>query len=86
MGEIDRDDFERLESKVDKLADSLSKLILIEERQVSQAERISKLESRLAACETSILANDRKIDQWVNRGLGVWAVAAALFAYYKKGG
>lgn len=84
MNDIARDDFERLETKVDKMADSLSKLILIEERQSSQGERIGKVESRVSACEALVTSLDKKMDQWVNRGVGVWALAAILFAIYKS--
>jgi hypothetical protein len=28
---------------------------------------------------------DRKVDQWVNRGIGVWAVAVVLFAVMQLG-
>lgn len=74
------DDFKRLENKVDKLTDAVGKLILFEERQANQGERIGSVEARCSVHETSIGRVDRKIDQWVNRGMGVWAAAAILFA------
>ena len=74
------DDFKRLETKVDKLTDAVGKLILFEERQANQGERIGAVEARCSVHETSIGRVDRKIDQWVNRGMGVWAAAAILFA------
>ena len=74
------DDFKRLETKVDKLTDAVGKLILFEERQANQGERIGSVEARCSVHETSIGRVDRKIDQWVNRGMGVWAAAAILFA------
>ena len=36
-------DFRRLEGKVDKLAEAVMKLVLVEERQTNQGERIGKL-------------------------------------------
>lgn len=84
MNDIARQDFERLEDKVDKLADALGKLILIEERQSSQGERIGKVEARITAAEAVAIAGERKTDQWINRGIGVWALAAILFAVYKS--
>ena len=77
------DDFKRLESKVDKLTDAVGKLILFEERQANQGERIGSVEARCSVNETSIGRTDRKVDQWVNRGIGVWAAAAIVFALVK---
>jgi hypothetical protein len=81
------DDFRRLESKVDKLTDAVSKLILFEERQATQGERIGNVEVKLGIHDATLLRVDRKIDQWVNRGVGVWAAAAVVFSlvqFWKK--
>ena len=77
------DDFRRLESKVDKLTDAVGKLILFEERQATQGERIGSVEIKLGMHDVSLNRVDRKIDQWVNRGIGVWAAAAIVFALVK---
>lgn len=74
------DDFKRLESKVDKLADAIGKLILFEERQAHQGQRIGAAEGLLSVHEALIQRIDRKTDQWINRGMGVWAAAAGVFA------
>lgn len=79
------EDLRRLEQKVDKLTDAVSKLILFEERQMNQGERIGKCEAGLAVAETSIARVDRKLDQWINRGIGVWAAAAILFTLVQFG-
>lgn len=79
------EDFRRLESKVDKLTDAVTRLILIEERQSSQGERIGKCESALAVHDQAIHKTDRKVDQWINRGIGVWAAAAVLFTVVQFG-
>lgn len=79
------EDLRRLESKVDKLTDAVSKLILFEERQMNQGERIGRCESAIAVHETSIARTDRKVDQWVNRGIGVWAAAVLLFTLVQFG-
>ena len=81
------DDFRRLESKVDKLTDAVGKLILFEERQATQGERIGNIEIKLGIHDASLQRIDRKIDQWVNRGMGVWAAAAVVFSlvqFWKK--
>ena len=74
------DDFKRLENKVDKLTDAVSKLILFEERQLNQGERIGAIETKVSVHDNSLQRIDRKVDQWVNRGVGVWAAAAIVFA------
>ena len=75
------DDFRRLESKVDKLTDAVGKLILFEERQANQGARIGAVETQLSVHESMLQRTDRKIDQWVNRGMGVWAAAAVVFSF-----
>jgi len=74
------DDFRRLESKVDKLTDAVGKLILFEERQANQGARIGAVETQLSVHESMLQRTDRKIDQWVNRGMGVWAAVAIVFS------
>lgn len=78
-------DLARIEAKVDKLTDAIQRLILIEERQTTQGERIGKVEAEVAVHETQIQRTDRKVDQWINRGIGVWLAAAALFALVQLG-
>lgn len=82
---VSKDDFSRLEAKVDKLTDAIQRLILIEERQTTQGERIGKVESAVAVHDDAILRTDRKVDQWVNRGIGVWVAATILFAAVQFG-
>lgn len=82
---VSKDDFSRLEGKVDKLADAIQRLILIEERQTTQGERIGKCESVLAVHDSSIQRVDGKVERWINRGIGVWAVAVVLFALVQFG-
>jgi hypothetical protein len=78
-------DFLRLEAKVDKLTDAVMRLVLIEERQTTQGERIGQCETKIAVQEASITEVDRKVDQWVNRGIGVWLAAVSVFALVKFG-
>lgn len=77
---VSQEDFNRLEAKVDKLTDAISKLILFEERQATQGERIGKCETKLAIVEQQVARVDVKVERWVNRGVGVWALAVSLFA------
>jgi hypothetical protein len=79
------DDFKRLEAKVDKLTDAVTRLVLVEERISNQGERIGKVEQRMAANETSHTKLDRKVEMWINRGIGVWGLAVTLFALVQYG-
>jgi hypothetical protein len=79
------DDFRRLEGKVDKLGDAIQRLILIEERQSSQGERIGRVEQRVAAVETAASKTDRMVQMWINRGIGVWGLAVVVFTMVQFG-
>jgi hypothetical protein len=79
------DDFRRLEGKVDKLSDAVMKLVLVEERLANQGERIGRVEQRIVAVETDIGKTDKMVHMWVNRGIGVWSLAIALFALVQFG-
>ena len=78
-------DILRLEAKVDKLTDAVMRLVLIEERQTTQGERIGACETKIAVTEAAITKTDRKVDQWVNRGVGVWLAAVVLFTLAQFG-
>lgn len=77
------EDFKRLESKVDKLTDAVMRLVLIEERQSTQGERIGKVETEVAVLKTAHAKTDRTLHMWVNRGVGVWGLAAVLFTLFQ---
>ena len=79
------EDFRRLEGKVDKLADAVMKLVLVEERLANQGERIGRVEQRVVAVETSVSKTDKTMQMWVNRGIGVWSLAITLFALVQVG-
>lgn len=77
---VDSTDFERLEAKVDKLTEAMTKLVLFEERQANQGERIGRVEAAMAVATSKISDVDKKVEQWVNRGIGVWVMAGVVFA------
>jgi len=79
------DDFRRLEGKVDKLADAVTKLVLVEERLSNQGERIGRAEQRIAIVESTSSDLDRKVEMWINRGIGVWGLAVTVFALVQFG-
>ena len=87
-------DFQRLEDKIDRMATALEKLVLIEERQTNQAIAITELRAvaeanKLAVervnelCRNSIDRVEKKVDQWINRGIGVWALAGVAFVLFQ---
>jgi hypothetical protein len=81
------DDFKRLENKVDKLTDAVGKLILFEERQANQGERIGSVEAKISVHDAALQQVDKKVDQWVNRGMGMWGAAVVVFSivqFFKK--
>jgi hypothetical protein len=79
------DDFKRLEGKVDKLDEAITKLVLVEERQANQNERIGRVEQRVAAVETAAAKTDRTVQMWINRGIGVWGLAVLVFTLVQYG-
>ena len=72
-----------IERRLDRLADAVEKLVLIEERQTAQGARIALMEARQSMQEIAQRATDAKVDMWINRGIGAWALAATLFAILK---
>lgn len=85
MNSPSHEDFNRLEAKVDKLTDAVMRLVLIEERQTTQGERIGALESKTAVTEAAVHKVDTKVERWINRGIGAWAVAAIVFTLVQFG-
>jgi len=79
------EDFRRLEDKVDKLADAVMKLVLVEERLANQGERIGRVEQRMVSVETAVGKTDKTVHMWVNRGIGVWSLAITMFALIQFG-
>lgn len=79
------EDFRRLESKVDKLTDAVMRLIIIEERQSTQGERIGKIEVNVASLQTAHAKTDKTLHMWINRGVGVWVAVGIVFTLVQFG-
>ena len=77
------EDLKRIETKVDKLTDAVTRLILVEERQTAQGVRIGTLEVSSVDMKHKIDKVDRKVDRWVHMGMGAWAVVATLFVIFE---
>ncbi len=91
-------DLFRLESKVDALTGAINRLVLFEERQAVQALAIienskmtkevsEKLAFRIEQVDSKVSTRvellEIKLAMWINRGIGVWALAVTLFTVYK---
>lgn len=85
MNQPSQEDFVRLEAKVDKLTDAVLRLVLLEERQSAQGERIGAAEQRIAITESTLSRVDAKVERWINRGIGAWGIAMVLFAVIQFG-
>lgn len=75
-------DFQRLETKVDRLTDAVTTLVRVEERQHTHGVRIGSLEERLGSNESLTRQVDAKLDRWINRGIGVWGLAVLIWTAY----
>lgn len=80
-------DLFRLESKVDTLTNAINRLVLFEERQAVQALAIIENAKTIHGVESKLTgrieATEVKLAMWINRGIGVWALAVTLFTVYK---
>lgn len=85
---VSMEDFKRLEAKVDEVHNQLTTIIRLEERQAGHGKRIGDMETTIGVLSAKIETVDQGLRQWVNRGLGVWAAAIAVFTlvqlFYKR--
>jgi hypothetical protein len=72
----------RLERKVDKITTILNKFILFEERQANQREEIDGVHESIRALVTRVDVIERKVDKWINLGVGGWTVIIVLWSIY----
>lgn len=70
----------RLEAKLDSLTEAVTKLVLLEERQITQAQRLTAVESKQENLETAQRELEKKVDRLINRGVGIWAVVTIIGA------
>ena len=71
--------FQRLETKIDRMSLALEKLVLVEERQGTQAVSLLEVRRIIETNKDTIDRVDKKVDQWINRGIGIWAFASIVF-------
>lgn len=71
-------DFTRLEKKMDRMAEAIGKLVLVEERQSNQKVEIAELHKDVEANRVAIERTDRLLQQWIQRGIGAWVVVTLV--------
>lgn len=64
-------DFQRMDDKLDRLVVAISELAHVE-------PQIKHVEARMDKLEAKQSETRAELDKWINRGIGVWAVAASL--------
>jgi hypothetical protein len=79
---LDVAQLQRLENKVDKLTDAVTQLVRVEERQINHGVRIGEVEHEVALIRQYVSTVEKKVDQWVNRGIGVWGVTLLVWTVY----
>ncbi len=72
-------DFARLEHKMDKMANAVEKLVLVEERQSNQTLRIDKHDAALDAMQATITRLHARLDKYTYLASGAAFVAMSLF-------
>ena len=70
---------QRIEDQLKELTAAIQKLILIDERQMRQGERLGSLEDRVGDLQGQILTLKAQLDKWVWFGTGAWSVLTILF-------
>jgi two-component sensor histidine kinase len=82
MGDISPEDFRRIENRIDSLTAAVTQLVRVEERQLNHAELIRQTTAAVEGLKTAQQATDKKLDSWINRGLGIWGLAALAWTVY----
>lgn len=77
-------DFKRLEDKVDEIGKAILLLARIDERQIAASRELGIVWTRLETAEKTVAAEKARLDMWIQRGVGAWAVISALFAVALK--
>jgi hypothetical protein len=72
-------DIKRLEDKLDKLTDAVMRLVILEERQLHLSEQLTHLSQQVTKQGVQFHTLDRTVEKWINRGIGAWGVASAVY-------
>jgi tetrahydromethanopterin S-methyltransferase subunit G len=80
---ISEDRADRIEQKLEEIKAALTQMARIDERQIEAGRRIGHLENEVTTLKAEKAALEKKVDSWVNRGIGVWGLVVVLFAVYQ---
>lgn len=87
---VPEDRVQRLEDKLDEINSSLQKLILIDERQMRQGERLGTIEERMSKIEMAHLQLNATVSKWIWFGTGIvtsltitFSLVQAVAMYYR---
>lgn len=69
---ISEDRADKMEQKIDTLIVAVNRLAIIDERQIESGRRVGLIEDRLAKLEAKQDAAEKKLDRWINMGVGIW--------------
>jgi hypothetical protein len=72
----------RIERKVDQLREAITQLVRVEERQMSHGQRLGALEQDMASARAHGAETRSRWDSWINRGIGLWALAVTLWTIW----
>lgn len=70
---------DKIDEKMDKMVDTITKLVVIEERMVSQGQRIGLVENRVTAVEAKTDNMRDEVNSYKNR---IWGVCIALTGFF----
>lgn len=76
---MQQDDVHRLEIKIDKLADAVNRLVVVEDRQLRLNESLIKFNVDLDKSYEMIRATDAKVERLISYGRAAsWVIATAF--------
>ena len=73
-----------LEAKIDRLSDAVTKLVLIDERQIIQGQRVGKIEEDIGKLRLELLQHERTVSKWINFMWGAWVVTGIGWAIVSR--
>jgi hypothetical protein len=72
----------RIERKVDQLREAITQLVRVEERQMSHGQRLGALEQDMVATKAQGVETRSRLESWINRGIGLWALAVTMWTVW----
>lgn len=75
----------RIEKKLDGLAEAVNRLIIIDERQTTHSNRLTVVEAQLAELEKAHIRLHGLVNKWIWFGSGSIAVLTAVFSLIQAG-